>query len=89
MWWLLLLLVVLRIPTLDRPLSKHHDFNNAVVLINAVSWQQAGGGNKFCFTPVMNFQGQSNKLLEKGYHIVWSGLVCTPLFCIRLLGNCS
>jgi MFS family permease len=73
MWWLLLLLVVLRIPTLDRPLSKHHDFNNAVVLINAVSWQQAGGGNKFCFTPVMNFQGQSNKLLEKGYHIDANG----------------
>lgn len=68
-WWLLLLLVVLRIPTLDRPLSKHDDFNNAVVLINAVSWQQAGGGSKFCFTPVMNFQGESNKLLEKGNHV--------------------
>lgn len=69
MWWLLLLLVVLRMPTLDRPLSKHDDFNNAVVLINAVSWQQAGGASKFCFTPVMNFQGESNKLLEKGNHI--------------------
>jgi hypothetical protein len=56
-------------PTLDRPLSKHDDFNNAVVLINAVSWQQAGGASKFCFTPVMNFQGESNKVLEKGNHI--------------------
>ena len=73
LWWLLLLLVVLRMPTLDRPLSKHDDFNNAVVLINAVSWQQAGGAGKFCFTPVMNFQGESNKLLEKGNHIDANG----------------
>lgn len=76
-WWqhnkglllLLLLLVVLRIPHFNRPLSKHHDFNNAVILINAVSWQQAGGGAAFAYTPLMNFQGESNKLLENGPHI--------------------
>lgn len=76
-WWqhnkglllLLLLLVVLRIPHFNRPLSKHHDFNNAVILINAVSWQQAGGGSAFSYTPLMNFQGASNKLIENGPHI--------------------
>jgi hypothetical protein len=69
LWWLILMLLVLRIPTFDRPLSRHHDFNNAVILINTVSWQQAGGGTNFGFTPVMNFQGASNKVLENGYHI--------------------
>lgn len=80
-WWqqykglllLLLLLLLLRVPHFNRPLSKHHDFNNAVILINAVSWQQAGGGAAFAYTPVMNFQGESNKLLENGPHIDANG----------------
>jgi hypothetical protein len=69
--WLLLLMVatvLVRLPTLNRPLSKHHEFNTAVVLTNAISWQQAGGAAQFSFTPLMNFQGTANKLLEKGPH---------------------
>lgn len=73
MWWLLLVLVVVRIPTFDRPLSKHDDFNNAVILINAVSWNEAGGGHHFYFTPVMNFQGAGNKVLGTGKHIDANG----------------
>ena len=63
------LLLIVRIPHFNRPLSKHHDFNNAVMLINAASWQQGGGGASFWFTPLMNFQGEQNKLLERGPHI--------------------
>lgn len=63
------MLVVLRLPYLNRPLSKHHEFNTAVILINAESWQQAGGGKQFCFTPLLNYQGASNHLLDKGWHI--------------------
>jgi hypothetical protein len=69
--WLLLIMlatVALRMPNLNRPLSKHHEFNTAVVLTNALSWQQAGGAAPFGFTPLMNFQGPANKLLEKGPH---------------------
>lgn len=69
LWWLLLLLLLVRLPSLNRPLSKHDDFNTAVILINAISWQQAGGGAQFYFTPFMNFQGEHNKILEQGHHI--------------------
>lgn len=69
LWILLALLIVLRLPFLNRPVSKHHEFNTAVILINAESWQQAGGGKQFCYTPLMNYQGNSNRVLEKGWHI--------------------
>jgi hypothetical protein len=69
LWLLLLILVLLRLPSLNRPLSKHDDFNTAVILINAISWQQAGGGHHFQYTPLMNFQGKANKIIEKGFHI--------------------
>ncbi len=58
--------MLFRMPAIDRPVSKHFEFNTAVVLINAISWNQAGGGGHFNFTPLMNFQGDANKLLEQG-----------------------
>lgn len=63
------LLVVVRLPHLNRPLSKHHEYNTAVILINAESWQQAGGGNRFFYTPLMNYQGLGNRVLETGPHV--------------------
>ncbi|GAO43612.1 hypothetical protein [Flavihumibacter petaseus] len=62
-------MVVLRLPSLNRPVSKHHEFNTAVVLINAESWKQAGGGSQFSFTPLMNYQGDANKKFEEGPYI--------------------
>ncbi len=70
---LLLVLIALRLPHINRPLSKHHDFNNAVILINAVSWSQAGGAANVGYTPLMNFQGNSNRVLENGPHIDANG----------------
>ena len=69
LWLLFLALIILRLPTINRPLSKHHEFAVAVVLINAESWQQAGGGNRFHYTPLMNYQGFANRMLDTGWHI--------------------
>ncbi len=57
--------VVIRTPNLLRPLSKHHEYLPAVVLINAISWKQAGGGHIFNYTPVMNYQNKGDKFLGK------------------------
>jgi hypothetical protein len=59
---LFLFSVVVRLPNLNRPLSKHYEFNTAVALINIISWRQAGGGNLFQYTPVMNFQHSGDKM---------------------------
>ncbi len=65
----MILLVVLRLPAINRPVSKHHEFNTAVVLINAESWIQAGGPEQFNYTPLLNYQGASNRVFEKGDHV--------------------
>jgi hypothetical protein len=59
-----LLAVCVRIPNLDRPLSKHHEFNSAVVLNNIVSWQEAGGASVYNFVPVMTYPGAENRLIK-------------------------
>jgi hypothetical protein len=66
---LLLFLVLLRLPSINRPVSKHHEFNTAVILINTESWDQAEGGKAFNYTPLLNYQGSSNHPLEKGAHL--------------------
>lgn len=63
----------LRLPNLKRPLAKHHEFLPAVILINAESWQQAGGGNKFHFTPIMNYQNVGDKVMDPGPNIDQKG----------------
>ena len=60
---LFILSIFIRLPNLNRPVSKHYEFNSAVILINAVSWRQAGGGDHFHYTPVMNFQNAGDKYL--------------------------
>ncbi|MBX2921199.1 MAG: hypothetical protein KF746_03330 [Chitinophagaceae bacterium] len=56
--------VILRIPNLMRPLSKHHEYLPAVVLMNTESWNEAGGGHKFHYTPVMNYQNTGDKYVK-------------------------
>jgi len=55
--------IIVRIPNINRPLSKHYEFNSAVILINTISWRQAGGGDLFHYTPVMNFQNPGDKFV--------------------------
>jgi hypothetical protein len=55
--------IFIRLPNLNRPLSKHYEFNSAVILINIISWRQAGGGGQLNYTPVMNFQNAGDKYL--------------------------
>src|SRR5450755_4635011 len=54
--------VFIRLPNLNRPISKHYEFNTAVIMINIISWRQGGGGDQFHYTPVMNFQHPGDKL---------------------------
>ncbi len=61
--------IVIRLPNLNRPVSKHHEFNTAVVLINIESWRQAGGGAVFHYTPLMNFQHPGDRHFDTGPHI--------------------
>jgi hypothetical protein len=65
-----LLSILLRLPNLNRTISKHHEFNSAVVLINIQSWRQAGGGSSFHFIPLLNFQNPGDKLPRKAHYSV-------------------
>jgi hypothetical protein len=66
---LFLLSIMLRLPNLNRPLSKHHEFNTAVILNNITSWRQAGGGYVFHYTPLMSFQHAGDKHFTKASYI--------------------
>jgi hypothetical protein len=62
--------ILLRLPNLNRTVSKHHEFNTAVVLINIQSWREAGGGAKFNFVPLLNFQNAGDKLPLNAYYSI-------------------
>lgn len=61
--------ILLRIPGLTRPISKHHEFITAVILIGVESWQQAGGAANFHYTPLMNYQNPGDRINEKEVNI--------------------
>ena len=67
---LFVLSVLLRLPNLNRIVSKHHEFNAAMVLINTESWRQAGGGSTFHFIPLINFQNPGDKRPNKTHYSV-------------------
>lgn len=52
--------VLLRVPNLNRPLSKHHEFCTAVALNVMLVWHQDGILDKH-FAPALNFTGKPNK----------------------------
>jgi len=62
--------ILLRIPNLNRIVSKHHEFNTAMVLINTESWRQAGGGSTFHFIPLINFQNPGDKRPNRTHYSV-------------------
>lgn len=55
--------VAMRIPNMDRPLSKHHEFVTAVSLRVLQIWDEEGGA-KFNFVPAMNYEGDANKFIN-------------------------
>ncbi|MBL6875556.1 MAG: hypothetical protein ISR01_02090, partial [Chitinophagales bacterium] len=55
-----LLSVLVRIPNINRPLSKHHEFVTAVSLRVLDIWSTEGA-MKYGFNPVMNYPGEANK----------------------------
>lgn len=64
--WILLLFavsVVVRIPTLNRPLSNHHEFVTAHVLRIMQIWDE-DGLMKNNFNPIMNYPGAVNKFIN-------------------------
>lgn len=57
--------ILVRIPNLNRPLSKHHEFCTAVALIPMTVWSENGIRN-FHYDPVMNFQNPADKNINNG-----------------------
>jgi hypothetical protein len=47
--------VLIRLPNLDRPLSKHHEFNMAMLLNVCASWDLKGGPSAVYFCPVIDY----------------------------------
>lgn len=65
--------ILLRLPNLNRPLSKHHEYNTAVILVDIESWRQAGGGSQFHYTPLLNYQNPGDKCPQRLPQIDSSG----------------
>ena len=61
-WFIIVLFlvsVIIRIPNLDRPLSKHHEFNTALVLIPVEIWNNTSPMD-YNFSPVMSYQNEKD-----------------------------
>lgn len=55
-------IIAITSPNLNRPLSKHHEFNPSLVLICIENWQAIGGPQNANFTPLINYQNKTDKL---------------------------
>ena len=55
--------VAIRIPQLNRPLSKHHEFVTAHALRVMQIWNELGVAH-FYFSPAMNYSGAANKYIN-------------------------
>lgn len=58
-----ILSVLIRIPNLNRPLSKHHEFLTAISLRILQIWEKEGAAN-LRFLPRMNYEGKANKQIN-------------------------
>lgn len=61
--------VLIRLPHFNRPLSKHHEFNPAVILLGLESWKQGGGAAKFHFVPLLTYQNPADKVPFKAPYV--------------------
>jgi len=57
--------ILFRLPNLNRPLSKHHEFVAATVLIAAEAWQERGGGAQYAFVPFINYAKPGDYIRDK------------------------
>ena len=55
-----LISICVRIPHLDRPVSKHHEFNSAMILIPMDVWEEEGL-SKHHWSPVMSYTNPGDK----------------------------
>jgi hypothetical protein len=55
--------VIVRLPNIDRPLSKHHEFVTTISLRIIQIWDKESAV-KYNFNPVMNYPGESNKYIN-------------------------
>src|SRR5579871_5317879 len=60
---LFLLSVLVRVPDLNRPLSKHHEFCTAVSLRIMQIWADSGV-TSYHFNPIMSYTGAANKYIN-------------------------
>ncbi len=58
-----ILSVLLRVPNLNRPLSKHHEFVTAISLRVLQVWEHEGA-IEHNFSPAMNYGGEANKWID-------------------------
>lgn len=65
--------ILCRLPNLDRPLSKHHEFNPATVLIAVEAWQERGGGSKYAFVPFINYAKPGDYMKDKSWALDGNG----------------
>lgn len=56
--------VLVRLPNINHPLSKHHEFVTAISLRIVNIWEMEGA-SKYNFNPVMNYPGDANKHINK------------------------
>lgn len=61
---LFLLSVAIRVPNLNRPISKHHEFNTAFFLIPMEIWQQEGIAT-YGFIPPYNYPNANDKFIAE------------------------
>ena len=52
--------VLIRLPHLNRPLSKHHEFNAALISIPMDIWEQTESKEHY-YSPIMNFQNEGDR----------------------------
>lgn len=62
---LFMLSVLIRLPHIDRPLSKHHEFCTALALITFDVWEEHGAA-KFHYSPVTNYQNPPDLHINNG-----------------------
>lgn len=55
--------VLVRLPNLNRPLSKHHEFCTAIALQVMTAWDEEGIAN-FNYNPAMNFKNPNDKFIN-------------------------
>jgi hypothetical protein len=61
--------VLVRLPVMNRPLSKHHEFNAAMVLNVCQSWQLNGGPTVFGFCPLIYFGKPGDAYYDSHFHV--------------------